>query len=148
VQRSNDGLHFETIATVTAADCNLPFTFTDNNPLPSTNYYRIGINEADGTIKYSAIIVLHADNKNLYLSLQPNIISDITLHLQADAANAQALEFCIADMAGRVLLRKQLNVLAGTNQLSVNAGVLAKGIYVAYCSGKTGRSNVARFVKE
>jgi hypothetical protein len=148
MQRSSDGLHFETIATFNAVDCNHPFNFTDNSPLSAENYYRVGINTAGGASKYSAIILLrNGEDKNLYLSLQPNIAGD-NLHLLLDAVNPQPVELCIVDLAGRMLLRRQLTVQAGNNQFSINTGILAKGIYIAYCSGKTGRSNMVRFVME
>ena len=149
VERSNDGLHFETIGIVTAADCNQPFSFTDTNPLSSDNYYRISTATANGSVKYSPVVVLRATgNKNLFLSMQPNIIASASVYLQLDAANAQPVALCICDVAGRVLLHRQLNVLAGNNQVLINSGILAKGIYAVYCLGKNGQSNVMRFIKE
>ena len=149
VQRSSDGWHFENIGVVAAVDCNQPFSFTDNHPLPVANYYRVSIARGDGTMLYSPVIELSADGgNNLSLSLPSGNIANGNILLQLNASTTEPIEFCIADIAGRILMRRNVNTVTGNNQLLINTGSLSKGIYVVYGSTKTARSNAVRFIKE
>lgn len=149
VERSKDGIHFEAIGNVSAADCRTPFYFTDNTPFSKNNYYRLRFIETGATLKYSAVILLNTDKANpLQISLQPNLVKGSSINIELNADKNQFLELLITDVTGRMMLKKQLTVQEGSNREPVNISTLTPGIYWLYAVAKDGRSNVLRFVKQ
>ncbi|HET7898489.1 MAG TPA: T9SS type A sorting domain-containing protein, partial [Flavisolibacter sp.] len=64
VEKSEDGVNFRKIGTVAAAGhsaISTAYSFTDNHPV-ETNYYRLRMNNDDGTFKQSQVILLHSSN--------------------------------------------------------------------------------------
>ncbi len=151
IERSADGLHFETIGNVPAiaADCNQPFGFTDHDPFPADNYYRLRIIEDGSFLNYSAIILLPGDkSRPITISITPDPVIGSTIHLQVGSAITGRVELVITDITGRMMLRQNLSIQAGSNDASIHVSGLAKGMYWLYGSGEAGRTNVVRLVKE
>ena len=151
IERSGDGIHFETISNIaaTAADCNQPFGFTDHDPLLINNYYRLRINEAGVAGGYSNIILLPGDNRGpIWISMAPDPVNGSAIHLQVSSAISGKVELMITDIAGRIILRQTLIVQAGSNDVPINAAELASGIYWLYGFGEAGRTNLVKFVKQ
>jgi hypothetical protein len=75
IQRSNDGVNFSNIGTLSAnqASCSQPFNFTDPSPLSAQNFYRVKVTENTGVIRYTSIILLQSD-VNLITGLYPTLI--------------------------------------------------------------------------
>ena len=151
IERSSDGIHFETIGDVpaTASDCNQPFGFTDHDPLLTNNYYRLRINEAGTATGYSNIILLPGDKSEpIWISMVPDPVNGSTIYLQVSSAISGKVALMITDIAGRIMLRQTLIVQAGSNDVLINAAGLASGIYWLYGFGEAGRTNVVKFVKQ
>lgn len=149
VERSKDGIHFDAIGNVSAADCRTPFYFTDNTPFSKNNYYRLRFIETGATLKYSAVILLNTDKANpLQINVQPNLVKGSSIDIELNADKNQSLELHITDVTGRMMLKRQLTVQEGSNREPVNVSTLAPGIYWLYAVAKDGRSNVLRFVKQ
>jgi len=144
-----DGIQFETIGSVTAQDCNKPFYFTDNNQFAKKNYYRLKIIETAGALNYSSVILLGTDKTlPLQISVQPNLVSGVKVNINLIAGKTQLLNLMIADVTGRKILSRQLNVQEGINSMPINVSTLPSGIYWLYAFGNESRSNVVRFVKQ
>ncbi len=151
IERSIDGMYFNKIGNIVAdqLDCNKPFYFTDNNPLPGKNYYHLQIVEASGAISYSSIISLHSGKiEPVQINLQENPVKGSSININVDAEKAEQLNLLITDVTGRILLDKPLKISAGNNHLTINTISLASGIYWIYGTGNNGRTNVIRFVKQ
>lgn len=148
VERSADGIHFNSIGIISAekSDCNKAFYFTDKNRLPGNNYYRLRIADANGTESHSPVVLLNSKSAvsiRLMNDQRRNAALDIELFTETDAP----VEFICTDVTGRILLRRREYVLTGNNRLVIDVGNVAKGIYWVYAVGKEGRSNVLKFVK-
>jgi len=66
LERSNDGIHFNSIATIPAAGFSssiLSYSLDDKNPASSVNYYRVKMMETTGSYQYSGIV--KTENKKL-----------------------------------------------------------------------------------
>ena len=150
VERSNDGIHFVSIAFVAATrnDCNLPFGFIDNNPFSNDNYYRLRINETGLVANYSNIILLRADKApSLHLAINAGAVAHSFMTLTLNAKNASAVDMVITDIAGRIMQGQIANISAGNNEVGINVSGLANGIYLIYALSNGERTNVLRFVK-
>ncbi len=146
IERSNDGIHFSNIGniTATAQRCQLPFNFTDDKPLNGKNYYRIKITDANNVSFYSKILVAgktksgfeiititsDQNNTNLYL----NVSKDQTVNMKMIAAD------------GKMVYSQNKTIAAGTNQLNIQTGNLAKGIYTLIVNTIDGELITKRFI--
>jgi hypothetical protein len=137
IERSADGRVFESIGAVNAKNKERSdkYSFEDRNPLKNLAYYRLKINEKDGTFKYSRIEVVRFNTKNEVL-LAPNPASGI---LTVYAESLENLE--ITDMNGRVI-RQFSN--SPYNQFDISD--LPNGIYQAIVKTKDSVS-VQKLVK-
>lgn len=148
IERSDDGIHFNSIGNIIAQlmDCSKPFYFTDNNILPGNNFYRLRITEANGAISYSAVVLLNS-NSMLNLRLVNNPLKNADLDLEIFTETNTPIEFICTDVTGRIILHRKVNVSKGTNQIVFDIGNVSKGIYWIYAVGKTGKSNIIKFMK-
>lgn len=143
IERSTDGVHFKSIASITATDtrCQLPFDITDNNPAAGKNYYRLKITDADGIISYSAIVLL--GNKKTSLAITA-ITADI-FYLSSNKQQAIQLKIIAAD--GKEIWNETETIIAGNNNISLQMKSAAKGIYTLVIYTNEGEIITKRFVK-
>lgn len=151
LERSTDGVNFSSIhnITVTALRCNQPFDYTDANPLPGVNYYRLKMISADGKVDYSNIVALINSSKGFDIfSISPNPVTAGNFNLNLFSSSAVPVEIKIMDMQGRVVEQQSKNITAGLNSINFNVEKLAAGTYaISAITGKD-KSRVLRFVKE
>ncbi|HMH23903.1 MAG TPA: choice-of-anchor J domain-containing protein [Puia sp.] len=127
VQRSNDGQHFLVIGTVAAkgnSSTASSYTFTDQQPLAGTNYYRLNEVDLDGKAAYSKVLKVDFSSQTT-IRISPNPAhATVTIRVAnaRDAVNIQILDF-----SGRVM--KQLITTAGTQDIPVDISKFARGIY-------------------
>jgi hypothetical protein len=138
IQRSLEGDKFEDIGVVAATNTPLSknYGFEDSNPVNGINYYRLKINEADGSFKYSNIQTVNMGEKGT-VSIVPNPTTGFI-----QLKNAEAFESLdIIDLNGRIV-RQFLN--NNTNQFNVSD--LPKGVYQVAIRAK-GSVLVTKLVK-
>jgi hypothetical protein len=120
VQRSADGQKFEDIGSIVAQNGPLSknYAFEDQKPSKGLNYYRLKINEEDGTFKYSKVQSAVIGGKG-EVSVSPNPTTGLIQLKNADSL--ESLE--VYDLSGR-LVRQFSN-----NNTQLDISDLAKGIY-------------------
>lgn len=150
VMRSADGRNFNSINSFTAtqARCAQPFDFTDANPLPATNYYRLRMTEADGNVSYSVIVaVINRETGFELISLMPTLVKDGRSVLSVTSASKQKMEVVITDVLGKVVFSKTASADAGSSTFELDIRNLAGGSYQVTIYTKEGRTRTLRFVK-
>jgi hypothetical protein len=128
VERSVDGRSFSLIGSVTArgnVSTTTNYSYTDQQPLQSTNFYRIKMVDANGTFTYSKVVAVKIDSKEL-LQIFPNPTKDI-LFVQVHGIN-QAATLQITDVIGRKLKEEKISS-SGSSPFSIDIKDLAKGVY-------------------
>ncbi len=145
LQRSADSRNWQIITKLPAkgGNGNNSYNFTDNQPQPGTNYYRLLMNN-EGIIAYSAVKKLDFAGKwELKLSPNPAKAGDaVTLQ-----SNAAISSIKLLDMQGRALqLINGNNTVAGTYRLTTTD--LAKGLYFVQVINTDGQVQVLKLVKE
>ena len=142
-ERSADGRVYTSLAKLTAAD----FSFTDVQPLPGLNYYRIKTKDKNGKITYSNIaIILNAKKGFQFISISPNPVVNSNFKLNVTAAQKTKMEIVITDMQGRMMQKQTFSLIAGFNTLPMNVTNFSAGTYQVYGITADGRSRVLRFV--
>lgn len=82
VERSKDGEHFSMIGGLDAKNSsNSTYRITDEHPNEGINYYRLAIQENNGTISYSKVEIVVFEPKKSLIAVYPNptTISDIKI---------------------------------------------------------------------
>lgn len=110
VERSMDGVNFTPIASVNSwGDSTSPqhYISTDGYPPAKLLYYRLRVNQQDGSHFYSIIIpVNRSENKQLHLKLYPNPVTD-KLHIELSDPSSQNMmlkwDVMISDVHGKMV---------------------------------------------
>ena len=150
LERSANNRTFTGITTITAdaVRCEQPFSFTDNNPLKGTNYYRLKMTDANGKITYSAAIaILNAASGFDIVGLMPTLVNNNAI-LNVTAAQKTKMDVIVTDIAGKQVQKIAYNLIAGSNQFSMNLADLSAGTYQITGYTADSKSKTIRFVKQ
>ena len=131
VQRSEDGVIFETLGTVKAKGAG-SYSFKDNSNLSGVVYYRLEIVDNNGAISYSDIKEISINHSPL--SITPIPAKD---YVTVDGSNIR--QVIISDMSGRVLIR--------TTEKKINISSLMNGVYMVIIETNDGNRVVEKMVK-
>ncbi len=122
------------------------YQFTDNNPLPDWNYYRIKEVDLDGNTTLSNIARVNMSQPVVALSVYPNPV-DSKLTLEYITDKRENIQVRILDSKGSLVKQSNFVVQQGSNIRTLPVSALAKGVYVLQVIG--GQQPVTtRFIKE
>ncbi|MEP7142287.1 MAG: T9SS type A sorting domain-containing protein [Ferruginibacter sp.] len=140
IQRSNDGVTFNSIARVEAKNTggNNNYSLLDTHPTNGINFYRLQIVDKDGKTTYSQIIKITLIGKNV-LQLFPNPATKFI------ALSGLENKGAIRIIASEGKLIKQLPATA--NSMLIDISILAKGLYMLQYNSAE-RLEQIKFLKE
>lgn len=118
IQRSYDGIHFNSIARINAGTQS-SYTYEDATPLNSDNYYRLQTTSTNGVINYSNIIAV----TNSDVKISPNPATN-TLVIQGLPTNKTKIT--VVDFTGN----EKLKVAANNTSYNLNIASLKAGNYL------------------
>jgi hypothetical protein len=117
------------------------YSFVDEAPVAGVSYYRLKMNDKDGSFKYSAIEIVKT--KTVGVSVYPNPVrSSITVQHEVAAKGAM---IAVMDMSGKQAA--SITVQAGTVQTTISAAQLAPGSYMVVYTNN-GVRQTKQFIKE
>lgn len=126
IQRSIDGRNFYTIGSVAGAN-QTNYSFTDVNLTNSKNFfYRIRMVDMDGKYSFSKVVVIKLTHHFANALVYPNPANN-TLTVELKSALTERGILSINDIAGRLLLTKNIN--AAQNKIQLNIQHLPAGRY-------------------
>jgi hypothetical protein len=139
VQRSNDGVTFETIAEVDAAGNSSKlnsYNYFDTNPQNGTNFYQIVQVDLDGKNTASEILSVQFEVESglFWTAVGPNPVHD-ALNMSFNSGIAQTLSLQVIDLQGRVVRQLQIDAMQGSNQTRLDLTGEASGFYYLRISG-------------
>jgi len=140
IERSGDGRTFDAIGEIKGAGNSTEekhYEFTDENPLPGINYYRIKQTDFDGQYSYSEIrSVRHTGKGNVAISPRS---TDGRLDISTDM---ESYDVALYSSAGQEVAR--FNALAGHQTVNIEA--LQAGVYFVKVMSGT-ESETVRVIK-
>jgi GEVED domain/Secretion system C-terminal sorting domain len=148
---SEDTRNFRNIYSTreTALRCQQPFSFLNTQPLAGISYYRLKMTDDNGEVAYSNIVALLNKAKGFeFVSIAPNPVTDGSFKLNITSAEQKKMEIMINDIAGRVVSKRSLNLIAGFNTIDMNVDNLAKGTYTIQGIVEGEKLKLIRFVKQ
>ena len=129
IERSTNSRDFSEIGQVKGAGTSYvpqAYTYTDANPLPGKNYYRLRQVDFDGRFSYSPVITATFGEAH-QMTLAP-LPATQTLNIQFQTPSNEGGSWQVFDMSGRRLLSGE--ILAETVEQPVNIAKLPVGAYV------------------
>ena len=136
-------MHFNSIGslTATAVRCQLPFNFTDNNPVTGKNYYRLKITDADGISFYSKTLVAG----NSKIGFEITAIANNIIYFSSNKQQAIQLKLIAPD--GKLLYICNKTIAAGNNKLDLQMQNKPAGIYTLLVYTSQGEAITKRLLK-
>ena len=143
VERSSDGKDFSAIGKVKAGLSN--YSFTDDNPLKATNYYRLRMVDKDGQFTYSSVRSIN-NSGTFSVSIYPNPAKD-KLKVNVESDKKANLQIQIISQDGKPLISKQWNLNEGTAIKTLNVSTLQSGNYFLKITEGDKKQIVVKFEK-
>ena len=147
VERSADGIHYETVGSVKVSDAS-NYSFKDNQIiLGTTIYYRIKSIAEDGSCRYSNIASLAFSASKPQLSIYPNPVKDnLSILLSDNFTDTYRLRVLTVE-GKEVLGTKMVTGNGKTLNLPLHEN-LAGGVYWVELTDSKGNMQVGKFLKD
>lgn len=148
IERSPDGVNFNSINTVQAAGNSSSvkhYSSIDHAPLYNMSYYRIKQVDNNGTTSYSKIVSGSIQRTN-NLVIETISLDNDFIHIQIKGSNTTPLSFEIIDVLGKRLFEKNVYCENNKQEISIPASFFKQGIYFFRLSDST-NYDVKKFVK-
>ena len=147
VERYNGAVTgYQSIGTVPATANSARYSFTDNTPLLSTNFYRIRQIDQAGSAAYSSTAQVDMSQYATQFSIYKNPVQN-TLQLVMQLPVKQKLILQVRDMSGHVLIQQEQTGYAGRGSFAVPVEHLNKGTYLIQVQSESINSTKT-FVKQ
>lgn len=141
LERSSDSKNFVKINSGRLDRAQEVQIIKDSNPLRGTNYYRIAVQEENGTTSYSKVCKVNTTNGKNQMVLYPNPVHGNRIHIQSDLSASDRPEVAIYDVSGNKMSIKLLSGSAANN-LVIDISKIVPGVYFLKY-----QQEVIRFVK-
>lgn len=143
VEKSQDGLDFETVGTLPGAGTSSQtqnYSMPDDNPYIGISYYRLKQTDYDGSYSYSNVVpVTYYPNDPI--AIGNTLLSASGSFIQIISKNQGVAEIAVYDVTGRKIYTKGQNMATGINKINLNYA-FTKGVYILYV--ESGSGNVAK----
>lgn len=140
IERSEDSKSFSRIGKLAAINSNKEenYSFSDANTNGKTLYYRLKINDNNGSFGYSNVIRISNDTKAT-IAVYPNPAKDIV-----NISGNKMQQITVTNLIGKIVLQKELG---SVNNTTINTANLAQGVYNVNILSASGRTNVKLVVE-
>ena len=151
IEQSIDARSYTKIGTVNAAGNtsgveNYEFNYNLQAVISPVVYYRLKMIDVDGKFTYSNIVALQMQKKSLAISMYPNPVKSTSTLIFTTQQN-ERISYSFVDAMGKVLSTTQVDLVAGSNTIRINAKALAVGLYSIRIIGTEIKETV-QFVKQ
>ncbi|MEQ1675232.1 MAG: Ig-like domain-containing protein [Chitinophagaceae bacterium] len=150
VQRSADGINYESLGTVTGkgmAGAVQTYALSDMQPVAGVSYYRLVQRNGTGEIRFTDVkVVNRGKTPASYYTIYPNPVQGM-LNIRLTAATSSNALAEIFDLNGRKMINRNFNVIGGQQTLSLDMSRLGNGTYLLKLTldGKTSSQLVNKF---
>lgn len=131
IEKSSNGYQFSKIGNITAKNNEAAndYTWFDGLPLAGDNYYRLKAISKDGTVQYSHVVKITIGNALSSIKVYPNPVTNKTIQVQLNNADAATYTIAIYSEAGQKLYSGNYVHTGGSTTVPVRVNNLAGGIY-------------------
>jgi hypothetical protein len=150
IERSEDGSQFEPIGERAGSNSisRTDYSYTDDlsQKQASQFFYRLRMQDMDGTYKYSSVLLVKKENKNISaLSISPNPVRQGVHTIRFSAHGTGVADLRVIDLSGKILSQQQQKVYPGSNSITLNnLDRLQPGTYILQVNND-GELSVVKF---
>lgn len=148
VEYSNDGLQFELVGVINASgnsSTSRNYNTTHNINQNTLHFYRLKIVDIDGSFTYSNIEKLRT-TVNATVNISPTFFHE-TINISVTASKTELGTLVVQNSLGQTIIRKQLQLIGGSQNIPVQMPNTSKGIY--YASIEIGDTkNIFKIIKQ
>ena len=144
VLRSGDGVNFSGIATIASTAINgagARYSYTDLNPLPGINYYKLEMQESAGRKTYSDVKRVQLE-RTAGIVVYPNPARHV-INISSSQVFSNA-SLVVNNASGQVVQKSTIN---GSGNVSINISLLLPGTYYGEINDKISGKQKFQFVK-
>lgn len=138
IERSANGRNFAFLASLPGAGNSSSiqyYAYTDKNPMPGINYYRLKQVDNNSHFTYSSVVMVNAGiNQGQLMNVYPNPASG-NIKLSLTLLKNQDCLLQITDMSGKIVQSKSIHCIAGLNEMELNIAALPAGFYTINVAG-------------
>jgi hypothetical protein len=129
VEKSFNAVDFSSIGKLHVVDLSLNsvYDYTDDKDLNKTIYYRVKVVDKSGNISYSNVICIR-NNNNMKIKAYPNPTTE-QLYVTFNTAKAVYTIIEIFNELGAVVVKRQINLMSGSNYFSLGVTHIPAGNY-------------------
>ena len=148
VERSSDGIEFESLSKLQSLKNTHQlkhYSYTDENPYPHLNYYRLKLVDMDGSRKFSKIIDVELNVEKIIVNnIKPNPTKDIIYY---DVHTSKKVEVLVelTDFTGLKVYQEFKYAEEGKSTWNLNLENLSQGVYILKTS--TANNELKSFTK-
>ncbi|MBX2930306.1 MAG: T9SS type A sorting domain-containing protein [Chitinophagaceae bacterium] len=155
LQRSADGRSYSKLDFISSKADNgnsniaLSYTYNDDKPLASNNYYRLKQMDKDGRVNYSNVVLLKGEKATQVsiTGVYPNPTRN-TLNVSIASPSTERVSIVVTDISGKVLIQQQVVLNSGDNIHNLDVSRLSQGTYLIKTICNNGcESAVIKFAK-
>jgi len=142
IERSANGNVYESIGTVNARTNSgvNSYSFTDAKLNAGANFYRLRQVDVDGAFKYSKVVIVRLQKGTAAIKVFPTIATS-NINFNLSTATATNAIISIHDTNGKMMIRSQKSLTAGSNQQGVDVSNLSSGAYYIRIQNNEGTIN-------
>lgn len=128
VQRTTNGSQWDELSTIPATR-SPRYAWTDPNPGPGKNYYRIGSVDLDGQMKYTRVVSIEPGQPSFKINLAPNPIREYA-DVNIDLPEGSVVSMQLVGANGLTIWTYQSSLAAGSHVIRINGiSKFAAGVY-------------------
>lgn len=139
VERSIDGITFETINTVKGVgntNYQSKYYSADENPVTGVNYYRLKQFDMNGTFEYSEVVSVNIlDDFYDMLSLFPNPTTGKTEVIFNSYTNDEVM-LNVVGYQGKTIVNSKIDAVSGGNRFTLDLSNEPQGVYIVSITSK------------
>lgn len=150
VEKSADARLFRKIGEVMARgeEGTISYGFTDENPFPGNNYYRLKALDLDHTFTFTRIVKVANEEVGSATKLYPNPVTARSFNLELLNLVKGRYDMTIVNTAGQVIFTKKVDHPGGTaSQVIILPNHLSSGIYNVEIKGDGMKVNKKLVIK-
>ncbi|MCC6279988.1 MAG: T9SS type A sorting domain-containing protein [Saprospiraceae bacterium] len=148
IERGRDPVSFREIGKVNAGESQSGiknYAWTDLQPMPDINYYRLRQYDTDGSSSISATVQVQMGHPEYVLGLSPNPAkTQTTLQLQQEKENQ--VRIVVYDLNGTMQQQMDILLKKGRNDVNIPLDVLKNGVYHIRVESE-GQSGYVKLIK-
>jgi hypothetical protein len=115
------------------------YSFTDNKPLITVNYYRIKAISNNGQVQYSAIVKVAPEKGDASITVYPNPVIDNKIQVQFRNQQPGIYNYDLVNAIGQVVYKGRVTVNSEFSSETIDPGTaLGKGNYQLRISNESG----------